>query len=192
VSDVSTTFQFPFGQSAAALGVGGGGMFGANVIWPLRGVIFSAGPVTFWLTTGCPGATLPPLFWQTYVALTESAVRKATVGPFPSPAAFPLQVSPALSDFVQDGVPTKCAFWASAAVVGTAIAATSAAANKMPREIVRIEIYAPLEKLKLIDGDKVSRRWVGREPVVPSGHVWPQTLAKAGLGGVFPREELWS
>jgi hypothetical protein len=34
----------------------------------------------------------------------------------PSPAAFPLQVSPLDSDLVQVGVPTKCGLWACAAV----------------------------------------------------------------------------
>ena len=108
VRDVSTTFQLPLGHSVAALGGVGGGIVGENVICPLRGVMFCAGPVTFCVTTGWPGATFPPLFWQTYVAETELAVRKAAVGPFPSPAALPLQVRPLVSDFVQVGVPTKC------------------------------------------------------------------------------------
>src|SRR5215472_4981636 len=110
------TFQLPLGHTAAELGVGGGGIVGENVICPLRGVMFCTGPVTFDSTTGCPGATLPPLFWQTKVAVTESAVRKAAVGPLPSPAAFPLQVRPLESDLVQLGVPTKCGLWAWAAV----------------------------------------------------------------------------
>src|SRR5712691_5094676 len=49
----------------------------------------------------------PPWFTHTYVASTASAVRNARVGPFPSPAAFPLQVRPVLTDFVQVGVPMK-------------------------------------------------------------------------------------
>ena len=52
VSDVSRTDQFPFGHSVLALGVGGGGIVGENVIWPLRGVMFCVGPVTFCRTTG--------------------------------------------------------------------------------------------------------------------------------------------
>jgi hypothetical protein len=72
------------------------------------------------------------------VALTESAVRKAAVGPFPRPAAFPLQVSPLLSDFVQLGVPMKCAFCASAVVGSITLAAASAAMRKMRREALRI------------------------------------------------------
>jgi hypothetical protein len=38
-SEVSRTDQFPFGHVVLELGVGGGGMVGENVIWPLWGVI---------------------------------------------------------------------------------------------------------------------------------------------------------
>ena len=57
-----------------------------------------------WLT----GGDVPAMLTHSYVAVTELAVRNAAVGPFPSPAAFPLQARPALIDFVQAGVPTKC------------------------------------------------------------------------------------
>src|SRR5215471_9785895 len=106
-------------------------MVGEKVICPLRGVMSCVGPVTFWLTTGWPGAILPPLFWQLYVAATELAVRKACVGPFPSPAALPLQVRPLVSDLVQDGVPTKCGLWAWAAVPDRMKASSIAGSAKM-------------------------------------------------------------
>src|SRR3989442_5592480 len=74
------------------------------------------GPLTFCRTTGWPGATLPPWFTHSYVADTLGAVRKAAVGPFPSPAAFPLQVNtPVVAFFVHVGVPMKCGLSAKAA-----------------------------------------------------------------------------
>jgi len=137
VSDVSRTVQFPFGHSVAALGAVGGGIVGENVIWPLCGVMFWVGPVTFWVTTGCPGATLPPLFTHSYVAATEVAVRNAVVGPFPSPAAFPLHVRPVLTDFVQVGVPMKCGLSANAGTA-KAMAASTASEGMITRKGLRI------------------------------------------------------
>src|SRR5215472_2422294 len=127
------TFQLPLGQSTAGLGVGGGGIVGENTMFPLLGGMLLVGPVTFDSTTGWPGATLPPLFWQTKVADTESAVRKAAVGPLPSPAAFPLQVRPLDSDLVQLGVPTKCGLWAWAAVANMTGASIIAGTVRMKR-----------------------------------------------------------
>ncbi len=44
-----------------------------------------------------------------------STVVHTLIGPFPSPAAFPLQVRPVLTDFVHVGVPMKWGLWAKAA-----------------------------------------------------------------------------
>src|SRR5438105_4593395 len=96
VRDVNRTVHIALGHSVAALGGVGGGMVGENEIVPLRGVIFCTGPVTVSATAGWHGATLVPWFTHTYVASTFSAVRNASVGPFPRPAAFPLQVRPVL------------------------------------------------------------------------------------------------
>src|SRR5262245_27398572 len=126
VRDVNRTVHFPLGQSDAALGVAGGGMVGENVIWPLRGVMFCTGPVTFSVTMGWPGATLPPWFTHSNFASTLLAVRKASVGPFPRPAAFPLHVRPLLRDFVHVGVPMKCALLAIAAGANVSPASASA------------------------------------------------------------------
>ena len=52
VSDVRRTDQFPLGHSVRALGVGGGGRLGENVICPLCGVMGCDGPVTLLRTTG--------------------------------------------------------------------------------------------------------------------------------------------
>jgi hypothetical protein len=70
---------------------------------------------------------LPPWLRQTYVALMLSAERKATIGPLPSPAAFPLQVRTPLFDLLQVGVPMKCALSAKATVESAAIAPASTA-----------------------------------------------------------------
>ena len=85
---------------------------GEKVIWPSRGVIACSCPSTGPVNVPCPGAMLPPWLRQTYVALMLSAVRKASVGPLPSPAAFPLQVRTPLFDLLQVGVPMKCALLA--------------------------------------------------------------------------------
>jgi hypothetical protein len=85
------------------LGVGGRDRDGEKEIWPLRGWMFCVGPCTSLRATGCPGATFPPLLTHSNVAVTESAVRNAAVGPFPSPAAFPLQVRTPEFDVVHVG-----------------------------------------------------------------------------------------
>src|SRR4051794_34336744 len=46
-------------------------------------LIVWVGPVTFCVTTSWPGAVLPPCFTCSHVAVTESAVRNATVDPLP-------------------------------------------------------------------------------------------------------------
>src|SRR5215472_551741 len=133
------TFQLPLGQSEAELGVGGAGIPAVKVMFPLLAGMFVTGPVTLFSTTGCPGATLPPLFWQTNVAVTESAVRKAAEGLLPSPAAFPLQVRPLVSDLVQVGVRTNIGFWAWAAVanrIGTSSMAGAMMMKRMRRNMV--------------------------------------------------------
>src|SRR5512146_2632482 len=79
---------------------------------------------------------LPPLFTHTYVAVTESAVRKTLAGSLPSPAAFPLHVRPVEVDLVQLGVPMKCGLWASAGLAVMTNAASIMGSPRMKRSLL--------------------------------------------------------
>src|SRR6266487_1877795 len=70
------TFQLPLGHTAAELGVGRRNRRRERDL-PVARCDVCLEPVAVCVTGGWPGATLPPLFWQTCVAVTESAVRNA-------------------------------------------------------------------------------------------------------------------
>src|SRR5262249_7631056 len=108
-----------------------GGSVTVKVICPLRGAMFCTGPVTLLTTIGWPGATFPPLFTHSDVALTLDAVRNACTGPLPSPAAFPLTVSPAVRDFEMLKPPTKCGLWAPAGIARAATPSIGRKNNKI-------------------------------------------------------------
>ena len=64
VTDVNTRVQLPLGQPLG-LGAGGTGRFAVKLMLPPDEVIVPGGPLWLGVWVGCPGATFPPLLWQT-------------------------------------------------------------------------------------------------------------------------------